>query len=180
MRIVLAASTAVTAGLIASGALGIASAETTPPSTTTAPSSIPTTPPLRTVSVQGVATESLAQNASAASATGVYRQGMADALSDGLSKAQFLAAKGGATLGAVQSIQEDGGSISCATELEYEGEQPDFALAAGSAVRVSAPAVSRARASKPATKRRKRPVAKKAAATGCTLAAQVSLVYALS
>jgi len=182
MRIVIAASTAAATGLIAAGVLGVAGAETT---TTTA---TPAIAPLRTVSVQGVATEPIEQTASAAAATAVYRQGMADAVTDGQAKAQFLAGKAGATLGPVQDIGEGGGYISCPGEGpgagEYEGGQPDF----GSAGPIGTVA-PRAGASRPVArtkpsagrpKRRKRVTAKKASATTCTLSTQVSLVYALS
>src|SRR5580692_5532843 len=116
MRIAILASGAATGGLILAGVLGVASAETSTPGVT----------PPRAVSVQGVATESLAQNASAQSATAVYHQAMSEAVADGLGKAQLLASKATATLGAVQNITEDGGSIQCSGEAEYEGETADF------------------------------------------------------
>ncbi len=179
MRIVFAAAVAVTAGLIASGALGVAGAETTPTtttSTTTAPAVAPVAP-LRTVSVQGVAIEAITPSASAASATAVYRQGMGDALGDALAKAQFLAGKAGATLGPVQSMAENGGSIGCAGEAEYTGEQPDFGYTTGNTVRVAPSALAPHKA---LGKVRKRRTAKKAASEGCTLSTQVSVVYSLS
>ncbi len=176
------AAAATTIALIAAGMLGVASAEAP---TTASP------PP--TVSVQGVATEPIEQSATAASATAVYRQGMADAVSDGQAKAQFLASKAGVTLGAVQSIVEDGGYIGCTSSEEssndeYQGAQPDFG---SPGVATPAPAVSTPRAvtkatpgmSKPAVrhgKKRKKPSAKQASATTCTLSTQVSLVYTLS
>ena len=96
--------------------LGVASAEAP---TTASP------PP--TVSVQGVAIEPIEQSASSATATTVYRQGMAAAITDGQAKAQFLASSAGVTLGAVQGIVENGGYIGCTgNEVEYLGEQPDF------------------------------------------------------
>jgi hypothetical protein len=182
MRVMVVAG-AVAIGLVAAGVLGVATGE--------APTL--TTPP-HTVSVQGVATEVLAQSSSAAAATAVYRQGMADALSDGQAKAQFFASKAGATLGAVQSIVEDGGYINCAGTEQYLGEQPDFGssdmpipVASGVSTRNAArplPAVRNPGAApKPATRHRKhrrRPSAKHAAAMGCTLSAQVSLVYVMS
>jgi hypothetical protein len=190
MRIVLAASTAVTVGLIAFGALGVAGAETTsaPATTTTVTNTVtPTAPPPRTVAVEGVATEPIDPNASAVTATAVYRQGMADAITDGQAKAQFLAGKGGATLGPVQSIAEGGGYIGCGGDVEYQGEQPDFGSVGFSGGNVvagaSVPAVRRpASPAKPAKrpKARKHGSAKKAAAAACTLSTQVSLVYALS
>ena len=70
--------------LIAAGMLGVASAEAP---TTASP------PP--TVSVQGVAIEPIEQSASSATATTVYRQGMAAAVTDGQTKAQFLASQPG-------------------------------------------------------------------------------------
>jgi hypothetical protein len=166
--------------LVAASMLGVASAEAP---TTASP------PP--TVSVQGVATEPIEQSASGATAIAVYRQGMADAITDGQSKAQFLASKAGVTLGAVQSIVENGGYIDCTgNEVEYLGEQPDFGSpgvgTSGAAVSVprTAGAVTPG-ASKPVVKqhtkkkKRKAPVAKRASLTGCTLTAQVSLTYAI-
>jgi hypothetical protein len=185
MRIVIAASTAAATGLIAAAVLGVAGAETS--TTTTAGSS--TASPLRTVSVQGVAIESIDQSASAASATSVYRQGMADAITDGQAKAQFLAGKGGATLGPVQSMTEGGGYINCADEAGYLGAQPDFGSpgVSGSVVGASGgasrPAPGPVALRRPTTRRPKhhrREAAKKASAATCTLSTQVSLVYSLS
>jgi len=178
---VLIPATAVTVvALIAAGMLGVASAE--------APTTISPPP---TVSVQGVATETIEQSASSATATTVYRQGMAAAIADGQAKAQFLASSAGVTLGAVQSIVENGGYIGCTgNEVEYLGEQPDFGSpgvgvspgvvnvprVAGAAAPIAGkPAVKHAK-----TKKRKAPVAKRASAAGCTLTAQVSLTYAIS
>jgi hypothetical protein len=190
MRIAIAATAVVAASLILVGVLGVAGAETTttPTTTTTTPTTTTTTsPPLRTVSVQGVATEPIEQGASAAAATGVYRQGMASAVSDGQAKAQFLASQAGATLGQVQSMAEGGGYIQCAgSEEGYLGEQPDFGSAGNYATPEVAPrAVARAVAPRAAVKprkpkRKKKNVAKKATTTTCTLSTQVSLVYALS
>jgi len=173
MKSVVAATVVVMAGLVVANMLGVASAEA------------PTGTPVRSVSVEGVATVPIAQGANLALATSVYRQGMAAAIADGQSKAEFLASKAVATLGSVQSIGEGGGSIECSSAeesgyAEYQGEQPDFGYAASvSQGRVAAPAVS-----KPARKHPKKahgsPTAKKAAATGCTLMAQVSLVYAIT
>ncbi len=177
MRIVIVASVVATAGMIATGVLGVATAET------------PTVPPPRTVSVQGVATEPIEQSASAASATVVYRQGMADAVSDGQTKAQFLAGKVGATLGPAQSVIEGGGYIECAGEEEYLGEQPDFGspevsiATNGVSTRTATPGFAPT-AGKPTTKHKKKhgksPAAKKASTAGCTLSTQVSLLYTLS
>jgi uncharacterized protein YggE len=178
---VVAAATATAVGLAAVGALGVAAAEA--PTTTTAS-------PVRTVSVQGVATEVIDQSASTATATAVYRQGMADAVSDGQAKAQFLASKAGAALGSIQSLVEDGGYIVCAGNTEYLGEQPDFGSpqVSISNAGVSSRSVGAPRPApvvhKPVVKHHKRsnrvPSAKHASAGGCTLSAQVSLVYALS
>jgi hypothetical protein len=166
--------------LVAAGMLGVASAEAP---TTTSP------PP--TVSVQGVAIEPIEQSASGATATAVYRQGMADAVTDGQSKAQFLASMAGVTLGTVQSIVENGGYIGCTgNEVEYLGEQPDFGSpgVGVSGGEVSVPRVAGTvtpGASKPAVKHAKKkthkpPVAKHASVAGCTLTTQVSLTYAIS
>src|SRR5262249_35625273 len=87
----------------------------------------PTATAVRTVSVQGVAAVPIGQAANAATATAVYRAGMAAAVADGQSKAEFLAGKVGATIGSAQSIVEDGGDIACSggaesSYVEYEGE----------------------------------------------------------
>jgi hypothetical protein len=181
MKVVIATVGAVI-GLVVVGVLGVATAE--------AP---PVTPAPRTVSVQGVATESIAQGSSAAAATAVYRQGMADALSDGQAKAQFLASKAGAPLGQVQSVVEDGGYVGCVGNEGYTGEQPDFGspsvsiAAAGASARTRTsgplPAVRNPGAAHKPAKRHRRgkvPSAKHAAVAGCTLSAQVSLVYLMS
>jgi uncharacterized protein YggE len=177
MRVAITAAVATTAALLAISVLGVASAEA------------PTASPVRTVSVQGVATVPIDQGANVATATAVYRQGMAAAVTDGQAKAEFLAGKTGATLGSVQSISEDGGYIGCtggeeSGGVEYEGEQPDFGSpdVSVSPVRVSA-GVAAPTIHKPAVKHskpRKGPTAKKASATTCTLRAQVTLVYAIS
>jgi hypothetical protein len=173
----IAATLAVVAGLVLANMLGVAAAEA--PTTAT---------PTPTVSVEGVATVPIAQDASLAAATAAYREGMAAAVADGHTKAEFLSGKAGTTLGSVQSIVEGGGYIGCrgygeeeSGYAQYQGEQPDF----GSAESVSP---VRAAAAKPATpvrpkikkKKKKGPSAGKAAATTCTLSTQVSLVYAIS
>ena len=172
MRSAIAATLVVTAGLIAASMLGVATAEA------------PTVPPQRTVSVEGVATEPIAQEASAAVATAVYRQGMADAVADGQGKAQLLAGKVGATLGPAQSVVEGGGYIKCAgagESNEYKGEQPDFGSPGTpiSATRVNA-GTARPKPRKPTVRHGKSPAAKKATALTCTLSTQVALVYPLS
>jgi hypothetical protein len=189
MRILFAACTVASVGLIAAGTLGIAGAET--PITST-----PASTPPRTVSVQGVATEAIEQNANGPAATAVYRQGMTDAIADGLAKAQFLASKAGATVAAVQSIAEGGGYIGCSGETEYLGTQPDFGSAGisepGIAVSGAAASPSLKTGSAPKvpvkhakhskhTKQHKHATAKKSAATGsCTLSTQVALLYTLN
>jgi hypothetical protein len=186
MRIAIMATVAAALALLAVSMLGVASAEaptTTTPTTTTVATPPPASTPVPTVSVQGVANVPIAQGSNAASATAAYRQGMAAAVSDGQSKAEFLAGKVGATLGSAQNVTEGGGSIQCTSEeskyAEYEGEQPDFGSSESSVLAdrpVSAPAAA---VTRPKVKR-KRPKAKKAAAATCTLSAQVSLVYAIS
>jgi hypothetical protein len=177
---VIPAAAVTTIALVAAGMLGVASAE--------APTSVSPPP---TVSVQGVAIEPIEQSASGASATAVYRQGMADAMTDGQSKAQFLASKAGVTLGAVQNIVEDGGYIGCTgNEVEYLGEQPDFGSPGSGVYGASAstphvlnratPGASRPTVKHAKKKQHKAPVAKRASAAGCTLTAQVSLTYAIS
>jgi hypothetical protein len=177
----MAATLAVAAGLVFANMLGVASAEA------------PTSPPVRTISVDGVASVPVAQGANRAVATTAYREGMAAAVSDGQSKAEFLAGKTGATLGEVQTVVEGGGSIDCTTGgesgyVEYEGEQADFGYpsvsvspdvterVAGSSVAptVHKPAVEHKK------KKKKKPAAKAATATACTLSTDVTLVYAIT
>lgn len=181
MKLSLTAVLAAVAALVIANMIGTAVAEA------------PTTTTLRTVSVEGIGTQPIAQNADAATATGVYRQAMAAAVTDGQSKAEFLTGKVGATLGAPQTITEDGGGIECVGDIqgdwmEYEGEQPDFGSArnAGqvlsstpesSSSEAAAPTRAVKRKSSKRHKKHKRPVAKKATAPGCKLTAQVSLAY---
>lgn len=174
MKLVMTALAVTAGGLVAAGALGVADAEA------------PVVSPTRTVSVQGVATASVAQGANTATATAAYRVAMAAAVADGQSKAEFLAGKAGATLGGVQAIAEGGGYIACAENAEgrseYLGEQPDFGSSQGVVspprAAASVPTVVRKPAAK--HKARKRPAAKKASVTPCTLSTQVSLVYAIT
>jgi len=175
MKSVIGAIAVVAAGLAVAGMLGVASAEA------------PTATSARTVSVEGVANVPIAQNAALTAATAAYRQGMAVALADGQSKAEFLASKAGVTLGSVQSIIEGGGSISCtggdeSGYVEYQGEQPDFGSPEVSVGPLRAGTVAPT-VRKPALKRPKKtsksPVAGKAAATSCTLTTQVALAYPL-
>jgi Protein of unknown function (DUF541) len=187
MRILIAATTVATGGLIATGVLGVATAA----ETQTAPAA--GSAAQRTVSVQGVADEPLSSEASAATATSAYRQAMAAAVSDGQAKAQFLAEKTSAALGPVQSVSEGGGYIECPGEIEYTGGQPDFGFATGGVV-VAGEDVSSApgravpvvgRAPVPKSKRKtkhhaKRGSARKSTAGTCTLSSQVALVYQLS
>lgn len=172
MRVGITATLAAAGGLVAAGTLGVATAE--------APTS---SAPIRTVSVQGVASEAIDQSATTSTAQAVYRQGMADAIADGLAKAQFLAGKVATPLGAVQSVLEEGGYISCPGESEYLGAQPDFGTASGP-VTAAAPSRGVARPLAPSRRRAKRrkhhatPVAKAGGVT-CTLYTQVSLAYLL-
>lgn len=175
MRIVVVALAIAAVGLLAAGALGVAGGAETPAPAPAAPQ--------RTVSVEGVAGVPVASEASAEVADAAYRQAMAAAIADGQGKAQFLAEKSGATLGAVQSVAEGGGYIQCPGELEYQGAQPDFGqgapvVSAGSAVAAPRAVVHTRRASAKHRKRRRR--ARKATAQTCTLSTQVALVYALS
>ena len=86
-KVLIPAAVVAVIALVAVGMLGVASAE--------APT---TSPPPPTVSVQGVAIEPIEQSASSTTATTVYRQAMAAAITDGQAKAQFLASSAGATL----------------------------------------------------------------------------------
>ena len=179
MRIAIAAAAVVAGALLAVGVLSVASAETTPAPAPAASA------PVRTVSVQGVATAPVAPEANAATATAVYRQAMAAAVVDGQAKAQFLAEKAGATLGAVQSIAEGGGYIDCPTGEEYQGEQPDFGYASGGEVIEAAGVPAAAPRTAPSAPKpvirhhKKKRSAKAAAAAACTLSTQVALAYQL-
>jgi hypothetical protein len=182
MKLTLTAVLAAVAALVIANMLGTAVAEA------------PTTTTLRTVSVEGVGSQPIAQNADAATATGVYRQAMAAAVTDGQSKAEFLTGKVGAALGAAQTVTEDGGEIECSSGGEegwepYKGEQPDFGSARNAGQVLSSAAAPNAtsapsrsagtvkRTSAKRHRRHRRPVAKKATAAGCKLTAQVSLAY---
>jgi hypothetical protein len=118
----------------------------------------------------------------------VYREGMADAIADGQSKAAFLAAKVGGTLGAAQSVVEEGGYIGCTSPdesefTEYEGEQPDFGsgevVARAVPPEAAATPVHVGHARKPKHGKRKHAGARGAAAVSCTLKTRVSLAYVL-
>lgn len=179
MRIVIVACALGLGALAGASLLGVAEGET---STAGGPS----TAPARAVSVQGVASVPIAQNADLPAANAVYRQAMAGAVSDGQSKAQFLASQTAAILGAVQSVAEDGGYIGC-VQGEYEGQQPDFGsgsvatpavgFARALAPRPSTPALAKGKARR---KHHRHATAKKALGSGCTLSTEVNLVYQLS
>jgi uncharacterized protein YggE len=171
MRIAIASIAGGVAALAAASMLGVAAAEA------------PTTNPTRTVSVEGVATVPIELTASASQANAAYRQGMAAAIADGQEKAGFLAGKAGAAAGAVQSIAERGGDVSCRSEgqyVEYAGEQPDFGYAQTTPVPLVAGATKPAARSLPRRRRARHPTAKKTAAPiSCTLRTSVALSYAL-
>jgi hypothetical protein len=180
MRIVIAATLAVVAGLVAANMLGVAAAEA-PTTAAASPSS---------VGVEGVARVPIAQDASLAAATAVYRQAMAEAVTDGQSKAEFLAGRAAVTLGSVQRIVEAGGYIECTNNeessyAEYEGEQPDFGSPPSSIAVAPEAAPESAAATggvhRPTLKHaKKHPTAHKASAAKCTLTASVALAYAIS
>jgi hypothetical protein len=166
-------------GLVLANMLGVAAAEAPTAAT-----------PVRTVSVEGVASVPIAQGANRATATTVYREGMAAALADGQNKAEFLAGKAAVTLASVQSIAEGDGSIECTAAgeeenryVQYEGEQPDFPTRSSEAIAPEAPLAAGAptvrKTKKPLKRRKKHVAAKKASATTCTLSAELSLVYAI-
>ncbi len=176
----LAATLAVAVGLFVANMLGVAVAEA------------PTVTPTRTISVQGVASVPIGQADDAATATGVYREAMSAAVTDGQGKASFLAGKVGATITQIQSVVEDGGYIQCTAPGEgyaqYEGEEPDFGSAprpvvaapvAASAPAAGAPGVRTTTPKAKPKRKHKRPKAKRAVAGSCKLTAQVSLVYAI-
>jgi len=179
MRTAIVATAGTAAVLVAASMLGIASAETS------------TTPPPRTVSVEGIGGAPIELEANSAAADAAYRQGMAAAIADAQSKAEFLTTHTGGTIGAVQNIVEDGGSIECTNPGEtdsyvsYLGAQPDFG---SSSVRsVVAPETASSRSAAPTTvtikhkkKKKKKTTAKKSSAVSCTVTAQVSIVYLLN
>jgi hypothetical protein len=173
MKSVIAATMTLAAGLFVANMLGVAIAETT------------TSPPSRTISVQGIGTAPVGQRDSAEVATAAYRQAMANAVVDAQSKGSFLATKVGATLGAVQSVVEGGGYINCtggeSEYAQYEGGQPDFGSGPQAngvaAPALGAPSVPRAKSRRA---KRRHPAAKKATATSCTLSAQVAVLYTIS
>lgn len=182
MRLALVAALAAAASLFAASMLGVAVAEA------------PTVSSLRTVNVEGVAMLPIAQNADAPTASGVYHQAMAAAVDDGKIKAEVLTGKVGGSLGAPQTVTEDGGDIECTSNTEvgwqpYEGEEPDFgnarssatpAVTSGTAAPPAAAAAPGVRSGKAKKHRHRRPIAKKAGAPpGCRLSARVSLTYLL-
>jgi hypothetical protein len=182
MRIVIAATLAVVAALVAANMLGVAAAEAPTTAATATASS---------VSVEGVAKVPVAQDADLAAATSVYRQAMAEALTDGQSKAEFLAGKAAVTLGTVQRIVEAGGYINCTNSeessyTEYEGEEPDFgsppsSIAVSPAVAAPESAPAAGAVHRPPLKHPKKHVsAHKASAAKCELTASVALAYAIS
>jgi len=170
--------TAATAALVAASTLGIAAAEG--PSSSSAS---------RTVSVEGVASAPIAQDADQTAANAAYHQAMGLAESDGREKAELLANKAGATAGSVQSIAEGGGTIECGkltaegSDVQYEGAIPDFGNGESHLLGALA-AQPRGAASSPTAKRHpsKKNGSKGHAAHSftCTLSAQVALVYPLS
>lgn len=176
MKSVIAVIVAVAAGLFVANMLGVAVAEA------------PTGTPVRTVSVDGVATVPIGQKDNAAEANAAYREAMAAAVADGQGKAAFLAGKVTAALGPVQNVTEGGGSISCTTDVEseyaeYEGERPDFASTPetlSASVRAIHKTAHVVPPGKPKHGKHKSPKAKKATAGTCKLSAQVSLVYTIN
>jgi hypothetical protein len=176
MRTAIAATAGTAAVLVAASMLGIASAETS------------TTPPPRSVSVEGVGGAPIELEANSAAADAAYRQGMAAAIADAQAKAEFLAVHAGGTIGTVQSIVEDGGGVECTTPgetnsyVDYLGAEPDFGTSSVRAV--VTPEVASKPAIAPTVKvkhhKKKKVTAKKSSAASCTVSAQVSIVYLLN
>lgn len=169
-----------TAALLVASMLGVAAAE--------APTA---TPPPHVVSVAGIGRVPIAQDAEQSAANAAYHQALTAAVEDGKSKAQLLAADAGVTLGGVQSVIEGGGDVGC-TGLNgegeytpYEGAEPDFGsggvegLAVAPRAAASTPVLKKS--SKPKKKKKKKPKgAKAASAAGCTVSADVSLIYTIA
>lgn len=175
MRITISAGVAAAIALAVGGLVGVGQATET---TTTGSGAV------RSVSVEGVALVPIDGTADASTADGTYRKALAEAVTDGRSKAQLLAEKTGSSVGAIQTVTEGDGSIEC-QEGEYEGVLPDFGQGGAVFATPGAAAVSPNRAvakhkSAPGRARRKRREAKKADVTGCMLSAHVGLVYELS
>jgi len=177
MRIPIAATVAAVAGLVAVSTLGVASAE--------APTGAA---PTRSVSVEGLGTAPIPQEAEQVTADNAYRQAMAAALADGQGKASFLAEKAGGSLGPALSIVEDGGGVGCKNEAPeapytyYRGAQPDIGYArSGPAPPLEAAAAPKPSvgAGKPTVKKHKKRRAKKSSTDTCTVSAQVSVAYTL-
>jgi hypothetical protein len=187
---VIVAALAVTVAVVAA-VLGVASAEG-PAGSSSA----------RVVDVEGVGVVPIPAKATAAQATAVYREGQAKALTDGQSKAQFIAEREGVALGVPITTVEDGGSIECSGWVEgegysryvpYEGEQPDFGVARlagsgggspnamGTAAPPAAAGPSAQRVARRPKGKKKRHTASKASvsAPGCNLTAEITLAYAL-
>jgi uncharacterized protein YggE len=172
----------VTAALIAASMLGVAAAES--PTTTTTPPHV--------VSVSGAGRVAIAQSAEQSAADTAYHLALTAAVEDAKGKAELLAADAGVTLGGVQSVIEGGGSVGC-TELSaegeyapYEGAEPDFGSGGVEGVAVperaaaSAPVVSKSPTLKKKKKKKKPKAASAASAGGCTVSADVSLIYAIA
>jgi hypothetical protein len=178
MRTAIVATAGTAAVLVAASMLGIASAETS------------TTPPVRSVSVEGVGGAPIDQEANSAAADAAYRLGMAAAIADAQAKAEFLAAHAGGTIGAVQGIVEDGGGLECTSPGEpnsyanYLGAQPDFGNSSVRTVGVVAPEAASKATGAPTVNvkghKKKKTKAKKSSAASCTVTAQVSIVYLLN
>ena len=147
-----------------------------------------TTTTIHTATVDGVGEVPISAAADQAAAIAAYRAGLAAAVADALSKAQFLAGAVGTTVDSAVSpgIVEGSGYISCPAEVEYTGHQPDWSSGGSVAL---APAVSRSSASvktthPPTVHRKSKPKpkhkpAKKSSLATCTLAASLSITYVL-
>ncbi len=180
MRKVIAAILVVSVALFAASMLGVAVAEA------------PTGTPVRTVSVTGVGAAPIPQKAGASEANAAYREAMAAAVADGKGKAEFLIAKVGGSLSAIQSLSEGGGHIECTpastsgepTEYaEYEGERPDYPSSSqGPPYATPLAAARRAPVRSRKHRKHKHPTAKKASSApgNCKVSAQVSLVYTIA
>jgi uncharacterized protein YggE len=114
--------------LAVAGVIGTAGAQDTTPTTptTTAASS------QRLITVNGAGEESVASDANAAARNTAYRTALTAALDDAKSKAGLIAGREGLTLGAVQSVTEQGNSLMNGCAVAYG--------VAGKGVAVPAPA----------------------------------------
>jgi uncharacterized protein DUF541 len=130
-------------GLAAAGVLGTAGAQDTTSTTAPAPP-----PPQRLVTVNGAGAVDVAAGAKASDRQAAYRSALTAALDDAKAKAELIAGHEGLTLGAVQSVTEQGNDLMQGCVVAYG--------ATGSGVAVPAPAPALRKAATRKARRHKR------------------------